>query len=524
MCPARAGEGRGGAPVRLKAWHFVALAMALAAVVAGWRLGDEPFWLDEFVTWRWAHLPFAEIWPQALRGHHPPLYFWFMHGWVRLVPSLDEVWLRLPSVLFFVLTVPLVYRIGWMLSGTPRAGVYAAFLVATWPFFLHYGREARSYAMVTFFGVCAFLAALHLVSRYRTTQPRLIGAGLLEAVRLLARGHWRDGWRALGDDGAWAGYIASSVVVMWLHNTAGMVPMATGLILLCAIGTAPSFRGLRFANLCIAAALIALFYSPQLPHLLAGMGRLDLPYIPPTDLGRIVHTSWVLYDNGRFPFVVLGGLAVAAMAVWAWRGEWERVAFAGIGWLGAMALLIAFSFWTLILRAQFLLWTLAPFLAACGAGIALVPWNFVRILLLAALLASSAEGVVREWGHVKENWRGLARVVVREASPDAAMLVYPNFYRYLFRHYRQLEGQETANLHVAWIRNDLPEVFEVAGPAAGDPGPEVDPAGLFAKYPEVWVIRGSGLDPLATALEERGRLKRTWGFGGVRLEWYARRE
>lgn len=552
----------------LRAWQLVALATALAFGLALYRLGHDSLWLDEITTWQWAHLPFARIRAAAAINYHPPLYFQFMHEWIRVGASPpDEFWLRLPSAFFFAWTVPVVYLTGRILAGSRRAGVYAAFLAATFPFLLHYGQEARAYAMLMFFATCGFAAAAHLVcgsrederprfmqgSLLRPPHPRFIGAGLIETGRRLAGGDFRLSGLcggALRDDGAWVVYIVASIAVMKLHSTAGIYPAVTGLILFCALWTAPSHRGVRFANLCIAMAIIALVYLPWIPQVLSGVERIDLSYgLPTPDLSTVFDLFRRVYGNEHFPgwswlpFVVLASLAVGTMAVWARRGQWQRVAFAGIGWLGAPVLLTAFSFWSPILIPRVLIWTLGPFLAACGAGLALLPTSWMRVVLPAALLSSNLQGVGAEWRHMSEDWRSVARIIAREAAPDVAVMIVLPLNFHVFDYYWSREGRGDISAYVVRVRgfNRFSKVPEeairrgVGGrwvPPPVPPGvrqwPRVDPAGLFSAYRRIRVVWGDSREgrtgDLMKALEERGRLVERQRLPGLHLLAYERRE
>ncbi len=162
---------------------MLAAAVIIAACLAAIRLDHESLWLDETLTWYRAHLPIPKLVEDSVRRGHNPFYFLLMKVWLSLGDS--EFWMRFLSVLCFVFTVPVVYVIGRTV-GNRRAGLYAVALVITAPFLMRYAREARMYALLTFFCSLALMSAALLISRQSDQPPPVIGAGL--------RRLWRQ-WR-----------------------------------------------------------------------------------------------------------------------------------------------------------------------------------------------------------------------------------------------------------------------------------------------------------------------------------------
>ena len=77
-----------------------------------------------------------------------------MHGVPGLgIPPIasqdNEFFLRVPSAVLGVLTVPLVYALGRTIGGARLAAVAALFFAIA-PFQIRYAQEARMYALLTF--------------------------------------------------------------------------------------------------------------------------------------------------------------------------------------------------------------------------------------------------------------------------------------------------------------------------------------------------------------------------------------
>ena len=255
-----------------KRTRLILLAITMTALcLAAIRLGYQPLWVDEAVTWFWTKHSIRGIVEgvQHSSETHGAFYFLVMKVWFAFGDS--EFWLRSFSALCFTFTVPVVYVIGQTMSGR-RAGLYAACLAATAPFLIRYAQEARMYAILTFFCSLALMSAALIISRQADRPPAVIGQGL--------RGRWRR-WRrgafdCMGeDDLLWATYIVAVLGGMYSHHTALLLPVVTTLIFLVAIAAAPSYRWRRLRNL-IAASMVALaLYLPNISMLSASVENLE---------------------------------------------------------------------------------------------------------------------------------------------------------------------------------------------------------------------------------------------------------
>ena len=146
----------------------------LLALVAGggllrfYRLGSNSLWIDEFATLQISSLPFSEIFRANLSNNsfEPPLYFWLIHGIVRVLGS-SETAIRLPSAIAGSLTIPVV----WLLAREMTANLNTAHLTATLltfnPLHLWYSQEARPYAMLV---LAACLATVFLARALRSSS------------------------------------------------------------------------------------------------------------------------------------------------------------------------------------------------------------------------------------------------------------------------------------------------------------------------------------------------------------------
>lgn len=136
------------------------LAIVLSALLLRLINLDGPaLWYDESGSAWMASLPFARMIAATAGDTHPPLYLALLWFWVRAF-GVDEFSLRLPSVIFGVLAVVMVVAIGERLKLWRGATLLAAAIMAVLPAQLHYGQEARMYALFQFEFLSGVWAAL----------------------------------------------------------------------------------------------------------------------------------------------------------------------------------------------------------------------------------------------------------------------------------------------------------------------------------------------------------------------------
>ena len=111
------------------------------------------FWTDEGLTPERSGYPIAQILRNDIliqgvvtTDTHPPLYYLILHL-TRQLFGLSDFAFRYPSVLFGVLLIPLLYRLGRRMGGR-AVGLLAALLAAVHPLQVYYSQEARMYSLL----------------------------------------------------------------------------------------------------------------------------------------------------------------------------------------------------------------------------------------------------------------------------------------------------------------------------------------------------------------------------------------
>jgi uncharacterized membrane protein len=155
--------------------------VVLGGFLRFYRIGHQSIWGDEALTLQVYTAgdsivqAGAHIWGKAF---HPPLYFLTVFYWYKLGDS--ELMLRLPSAVFGLAAIPLLYLFVNRLFGRSAAGI-AALTAAVSPFHIWYSQEARMYTLQVLLALGSmlfFLKAWH--------SRRLSDFGLYGLFTLLA--------------------------------------------------------------------------------------------------------------------------------------------------------------------------------------------------------------------------------------------------------------------------------------------------------------------------------------------------
>jgi mannosyltransferase len=183
----------------------------LAFALYTFRLDYQSLWYDEGFSVYLSSMTLGEITARTAYDIHPPFYYFLLHFWIPIFGS-AEFSLRFPSLIFGVLTVPLIYAAGNRFLGR-TAGLLAAALIAISPLLLWYSQEARMYTLVTFLCLLSTYLLIRIMSRQGSLSLEGGGRGCSNPIPPAppARGGERTG--AL----LWAGYVLSNVVAVYTH-------------------------------------------------------------------------------------------------------------------------------------------------------------------------------------------------------------------------------------------------------------------------------------------------------------------
>lgn len=377
-----------GDPAAWPTAGIVAVGLACAAGIAFRTYTRSELWLDEALTVHLSEVPLGELSDVLRRDGAPPLYYALLHGWMQVFGTGNQA-VRLLSAAFGVATLPLLYRAGRRLGG-PTVGVGALVLLATSPFAIRYGTEARMYSLVALLVAAGWLLVANALER--PTVGWLVGVGAVSGALLLT--HY------------WAFYLLACL----------------GVVLAVAAWRGVVERGAAVKVLGAMAAGSALLFGPWIPNFLYQRAHTGTPWGTAPGPVEVAFTTLVDLGGGPFPegqalaglLAALTLLALFGRAVDGRRVEldlWTRPGARGEALVAASTLLLAVGIGTATSSAFASRYTSVAFplvilVAAYGLRSLADRRVVAGVLALASLL-----GVIG----------GVRNVVFRRTSADAVV-------------------------------------------------------------------------------------------------------
>ncbi|HOG45526.1 MAG TPA: glycosyltransferase family 39 protein [Anaerolineae bacterium] len=290
------------------AWLAVAERWALPAVLLValalrlYRLGDKNIWWDEGLAIWAVRKSLWSVTQWTGQDVHPPLYFYHLWAWVRLVGE-SEFAARFISAIWGVLTVALVYPLGTRLGGR-RVGLLAALFLAVARFHIWWSQEMRMYILAAL----AATLTLYLAVRWLDEETGGVGAASAATSR---RAWWA--WPVL--------YTVAAAGCLYTIYMAGLAPLVANLYAVMALARIPRVRRLGVAARWLGAQAAALLiFLPWALYTLSRMhtwsvaapyGLRQLVTLYSTLLSVGVSTDIERYAVYVLPFAatLVGGLA-----------------------------------------------------------------------------------------------------------------------------------------------------------------------------------------------------------------------
>lgn len=417
---------------QVKNWPLLAI-LILALFLRLINL-NQSLWLDEAVQAITSRGSFFGIF-QELRGDfHPPLYHLLMWVWVHLFGSSETI-LRLPSVIFGVTTVYVVYLIASMLTseeGSPanaRGGtsevvlpLLAALFLATAPFHIYYSQEARNYALTTLLATLSMYFFVKLLTSEMSNHSRSVKLSTSGVVL----------------------YVFSTTLLLYTNYFGLFILLAQALVSL----EQRKWRFLKLMFICLILFVPNLFLLKT--QLLTGsQATASLP-----EWGRIVNLSFlkalpltfIKFSIGRITIfnkkiyaVVAGFLFVVYGGIFA-RGVFQKrkltinhLQLTIILWL-VTPILCAWLLSLFIPNYQpfRLLLVLPAFYLLLAYGIFQIKITMIRIIVVAFVLFVNLVSLgiyyTNPYFH-RENWRGLVQFIESQENMEIVPLL-PSYNSY----------------------------------------------------------------------------------------------
>jgi len=392
---------------------IVCLLLFLSVALRCYHLGEESIWYDEAVSIKMAGAPATQVISgQVHDAGNPPLYYFLLRHWLKLLQSQSESSARSLSAVFGVLGVLSLYWIGRAWFGA-KVAVIAALILALSPAHIELSQEARCYALAIFLTIISFYYLEKL--KHSNKAPDYVL------------------------------YLLSTLSLIYSHYY-GLVALFVQFIYLNLPG-AGSGRGRFWRNWIF--LLLVVLYAPWLPVLLSQMSAsvsrseetwylhaLALPYY--LTVGRTL--AW--RDAGLTGFALAESAVLLVIAFPAWKGAGaflQRTPLILFWLLGifTVALLISITI-TPLFNTRYLSLILPAFAWILGSGLLQIwgqkKWlGQAEFLIIAVLVAISLFKMFT--ARQKEDWRSVAAYIEAHRNVEEAVLLYPGYFDLPFRYY-----------------------------------------------------------------------------------------
>lgn len=325
------------------------------------------------------------------------LYYVIMFAVVRITPP-TPVGLRLPSLIFAMLCIPLMFLVGRRLLGS-SIGNNAAILLATHVFLIGYAQEARGYTLYLLMVLMATLVFFHAL---RTGK------------------FW------------WWAYAFTGVLLVYSHYFGILLIATHGTVLL--LKPALLKRNVRLMVLPALFALVML--SPA--WLFQPVSAEQVSWIPPLDGVALRGLASALVSGGNISlFIMYSGLTLyGSVRLFQYRGSldsWVPLLI-GLSFLLPLSIsLIVSALWVDIFVSRYLILLLPFLLLIVTYGIHHIPGPALRYTIGALLLLLHFYGLLQFYRLVPygrtfmspvqvEEWREAAEYMQTHIQPGDAVV------------------------------------------------------------------------------------------------------
>lgn len=367
---------------------------------------NQSLWLDEAINVLASkNYSFLGMLTQySIADFHPPGWLIILWFWTKLFGT-SEIAVRIPSVIFGVLTIYVIYLIGQKLYSRPL-GLLCALLLAANPLHIYYSQEARMYALAVLAVSINFFLFIKLIKKEKLGVVFLLCSNLL----VLA-----------SDYLAYFIFPAQFIFLIIFKHQGFLKKWLMALILAAALGVwwIPFF----FAQLD--AGSVA---SSKLPAWKLIVGAFDPKALPLTFIkfiiGKISYHDKLIYASALLPVVVLFLFLI-------WRGI-EIISKKD--------------------RNLVLSWILIPLILATIASFVIPIYSYFRLLfILPAFVILTASGIFSFKPKLK--YAFLVAVLVIQIFSASVYLFNPSFQRDDWR----------ALVSFLKIKGQTPVLFESSG-------------------------------------------------------------
>jgi mannosyltransferase len=141
----------------------------------------DSYLFDEQISVSIAQKPLEQMWSYLRWEMHPPLHYYYLHGWIKAFGA-SEISGRVSSLVLGLLSIIAIYFLGKEIFKSKKTGLYASFLVAISSFQSFYSIWTRMYMLFFLFSILSFYFLLKALRQDKTKDWILTGLFVLLAL------------------------------------------------------------------------------------------------------------------------------------------------------------------------------------------------------------------------------------------------------------------------------------------------------------------------------------------------------
>jgi uncharacterized membrane protein len=388
-----------------------------------WGLGDQPLWTDEGHSWFKSTLPWSVIMDNmASKDVHPPFYYILLS---LIGAQNNEINLRLPSVLFSIGSVGIVWFMG-LISENLKTASIASLLIAISPLHIQYSQEVRHYAAFEFFSSLSCLGLLIFIkqwcdpflnSRFRSDSDNYIfyKKAMLPACLV----------------------VFGTAASLWTSNTSVFLLLAINLTVLLIFLKVHSESRLIFLKIWFFyQALILIIWSFWVPSLIH-QSNYD-SWI--TDKGfdslyNVVNDFWAYFIYSYRPFFTLFFITLVTLGISRTKNKNYAYALASLVVIPLISNLVV-SYWSPILVTRSLIWVSLPLFVLIAIGLSSIKNKYFFYLSLIFVVLIQFQGLWIYWNDFsKERWDLVIQYLHNNKKLGDAVVLSPPWVSDAFEYY-----------------------------------------------------------------------------------------
>jgi uncharacterized membrane protein len=393
-------------------WALVAIVL-IAFFLRVSHLDTQSLWRDEVDTLEFSSEPLVTLVSKLdATGHNGPLYFLLLHPWRDLMGT-TEFAIRFPSTVAGILVIPIAYLLARQFRFSRRTGLLLSLLLATAPYLVWYGQEAKMYTALMALVTLAFFAYLRALATSRI------------------------GW--------WLLFVAATSFSFYLHILAPlMLPVYVAVALLFWGQLERNWRAWLISMACLTLPYLPLV-TWQLPMLLEGrdLGHPFYPFRQQIYLLLQLYAGGLVQYTGISAIVLLLFLLLAGFFMTGQRVAAENLSVAKRLVLGAWLAIPTLAIHLISLRMpvfedRYLIYIIPAVYLVAALGIVLLR-NHSRLLASFCLGLLLTFNLVGNWQQqrqpVKADFRLAANFIASQPQPPANIMIQIPYLEKTFNYY-----------------------------------------------------------------------------------------